>query len=505
MHARRLSKLVLAVVAGVATSGCALFSETRQKQGQELTDAWAKVDLATQVAAPRKNRQALLDQQLKLEEELWSFSRSRIAEQMVATWTVGALQKHIGTRIEQVAGTPGQVASAAAAASSVADAKKAMAPKLTDLALVGGAWPGCEAVPPGPARDKFEKGMKDRPEKGLVLAALDAFKGPCEALAAAEAQAKPGGELGTAAIALAAERAARQADSDKLKVAQAAFNEAKETYEKEAAALVAAPSSSRGKLDEAIASLKKSAESLGQLDSSLSVAVVSEERLASINKFIANYEDVVAGKGTPEGSSRAAIALGLFPDLIDKTRQTLLDAQKPSLVPLVLQKKVEQAKLEAAQRDLARRDQMLALRQQRVAILTERLETYQRAEASLKGALLSPVAGARLGPLLAPAAANADLASTEQKRKNELHRVASLVLDAEGRLQAASGKARYQIAALAHEEATSYAESSLMQWKALLDPSVELLVAYGDSGLKASQIQDLLNTIALLVIAARTN
>ncbi len=83
MHARRLSKLVLAVVAGVATSGCALFSETRHKQGQELTDAWGKVDLATQVAAPRKNRQALLDQQLKLEEELWSFSRSRIAEQMV--------------------------------------------------------------------------------------------------------------------------------------------------------------------------------------------------------------------------------------------------------------------------------------------------------------------------------------------------------------------------------------------------------------------------------------
>ena len=66
-------------------------------------------------------------------------------------------------------------------------------------------------------------------------------------------------------------------------------------------------------------------------------------------------------------------------------------------------------------------------------------------------------------------------------------------------------KIQHQIIALGYEEPLTQAESGLQQWKALLDPSVELLGLYGAAGLKAKDIQDFLNTLALLWIAAKVN
>lgn len=55
MDWRRDLGLAFLAAAGMLDGGCALCSETRDKQGQELKPAWSKVDLNAQVATPRKN------------------------------------------------------------------------------------------------------------------------------------------------------------------------------------------------------------------------------------------------------------------------------------------------------------------------------------------------------------------------------------------------------------------------------------------------------------------
>jgi outer membrane protein TolC len=80
-----------------------------------------------------------------------------------------------------------------------------------------------------------------------------------------------------------------------------------------------------------------------------------------------------------------------------------------------------------------------------------------------------------------------------------------LFLDAEGRLRAEAGKTRYRMTALERERTLSIAESNINQWKALIDPSVDLMVAYGTSGLKSSDIQAFLNSLTLLWIGVGVN
>ena len=75
-------------------------------------------------------------------------------------------------------------------------------------------------------------------------------------------------------------------------------------------------------------------------------------------------------------------------------------------------------------------------------------------------------------------------------------------MDAEGRLRAETGKAYYRISALEHEMALTYVDSGLKQWKALLDPSVELMALYAGSGVKVTEVTSFFNSVALLWIAA---
>jgi hypothetical protein len=58
-------------------TGCAVYSETRHKQGEAAREAWKSVDIAGQLGAARKGEAALLAEQLKTEEALQKARRSR--------------------------------------------------------------------------------------------------------------------------------------------------------------------------------------------------------------------------------------------------------------------------------------------------------------------------------------------------------------------------------------------------------------------------------------------
>jgi len=510
--------------------GCAsrLYSETRDKQGQELKAAYAKVDIDGQVATARKNYAAILEQQMKFEDDSWAFYRMRMADQMLSTWTVERLKTEIDAAIKAIALNDADVLSSASNAKFNRqqidkEARSTMAP-------LGYAWRGCASIAGDKLVGERERIKQDFGEKAaLVLNSLEAQDRSCQALATTQAS---GGELHAAQKALQAEQDAQDAAQTSLTVAQSDLNKAAVKYDR-AQQLLSAGTGTKADLDQADEGLRKAIDRLKNLQSAVGTEFIAKTRLDKVNEFLTTYEDVAAGKGAPEGSSRLAIALGLYPELEAKRRAALADLQKPNLVPLSQQKMLEQAKLDAAQRDVDRHQQVLKWRQTYVDVLMERLATLHSAQVAaaclVTPASTAPTAGVapvtsapkcqktfglsdttRLGPAMVPLKAaplDVDKPADQAKAldalqsKQELWRIGALLLHAEGKLRADAGKARYQITALSYEESMSYAESSFQQWKALLDPSVDLASQYAASGLRAKDIQDLVNTLALLWIA----
>ena len=98
--------------AALLLSGCTsvspglphLYSPARDKQGQDVEMAWGAVDLGAQLSVPRKNLKALLDEQLAIEDEIWSAFRAGEARQMAQGETLGQWQRAMETRLQVLAG-----------------------------------------------------------------------------------------------------------------------------------------------------------------------------------------------------------------------------------------------------------------------------------------------------------------------------------------------------------------------------------------------------------------
>ena len=227
-----------------------------------------------------------------------------------------------------------------------------------------------------------------------------------------------------------------------------------------------------------------------------------------MNRFLSTYSDVLAGKGTPADANKAAIALALFPTLVTKAEVALKEVEKPNLLPLVMEKEVLLAQLNAAERDIATGDALIALRQDHVDALLAQLDAYGQARTAVASfSKAGSVTDTTMLGALQPAVGEKDpnVKSVRVITKANLWKATSLFLDAEGRLRADVAKTRYRITALAHEKALTYAEANIYQWKALIDPSVELMSMYGASGLRSSDLTALLNSLTLLWIAVGVN
>lgn len=191
--------------------------------------------------------------------------------------------------------------------------------------------------------------------------------------------------------------------------------------------------------------------------------------------------------------------LAVFPDLRDKARAALRDLERPNLVPLAVQKNIELAKLEGAQRSIDLRRQVVAERQAQVAALDAQVEALDEA----KGPFMDPAVRDLMNkPLLEVMNEKGDKGLDARIK---LWRSTTRYLDSEGRLRAEAGKAPYRISALEHERVLTLAESNINQWKALIDPSIELMAGYGAAGLKSSDLIALFNSLTLLWIAVGVN
>jgi len=502
----------------LGSGGCALRSEARDKQGQELKASWAKVDSTALVTGHRKNVAALVEEQLKTEGELWQFYRTSLANDAVQRWSILEFRERLAVRGSEISGNQDFVADVDA----VALAQSKLEGAKQNFKLAGVAWPGCGATRPGDARDKFLASLSKLPTQKAeaARASLGLAVQDCKDLEAAETRLEmvQGGELSQATQQLAEEERAEKQAKEELDAAVAEVKSANAEYEAASKALAGDPKSAAERVDNAKTRLINAVKKLSSLQTAVGQEFVSSTRLNGLNEFLETYDNVRVGKGAAEGSNRLAIALALFPDIRDQVEKANKDAQKPLLLPVLMIKKLEQTRLDAAQRNVARRQQIIALRKAQLDLLGQQARWIAAAKRAVDAQVKSKAVqdADLLGLWLVPLKASPfDIAGTDEKSrseraqaqsallvKQELWRAVALYLYSEGQLRGDVSKMYYQISALAYEEPISYAESALLQWKALLDPSVELLVEYGASGLKLKDVQDFLNTLSLLYIAA---
>jgi hypothetical protein len=498
-HRSRNALAVLLCAVAPLLIGCqTVYSPARDKQGQEAQKAWSEVDLAAQVAVPRKNIRALLDEQLVMEDEIWVAFRTARARSMAYSWKLARLEEEIDSRLVTLAGNMpaaerkknrDELARATAAIQTIAE----------NNSFAGQPPPDCTALQTDDGLDKARSAAELLPELAKVTVSenLERAAKECRIV---EGIRTAGGAIGVAAASLEADKAAiaaEEASAERLKRAYAA---ARRTYDESARTLLGNSSDPKASeaVERAVAKLGSLVDAVKAAQDSFSTKFITEERLASLDGFLATYKDIVAGKGVEDGN-KVAIALAVFPDLRDKARAALRDLEKPNLVPLAVQKNVELAKLEGAQRSIDLRRQVVAERQAQVAALEAQVVALDEAKGSFKDPAIK-------------GASTKSLLEVMNEKNNEglnarikLWRSTTRFLDAEGRLRAEAGKVPYRISALEHERVLTLAESNVHQWQALIDPTVELMAGYGAAGLKSSDHIALFNSLTLLWNAIGVN
>lgn len=499
--ARLGTGLVLAVA--ISLGGCAIYSETRDKQGQAAQASWSKAKdaLNAPVATARKNVQALLDEQLATEDSIWKFRRSQLAQALAFKSTLGDFNALVLSAQARV----GEGANEALKKSllDIERAHQSISSAQSSLALFGLTVPDCDKLTDEAKRQAFEnnevQAITDGNAKQAMMGVEPSLVIACKTLKDESDKPIISGELLAAKVALENEKAALDSDMKASEGAQSSYKAALAQYSAAADALLRDPTSSRDTVTQALDKLAKLEGDLTKFQDAFSVKFVAQARLESLDRFLSTYKDIASGKAAPADANRTAIALAVFSDLRDKATKALNDLENPNLVPLVTQKSIEQVKLAATQRDIDARQQLIAQRQAYFEAVAAQVDAYQRIADVLKLREVAVLgATTSLREALSPAAASDAAFETRVK----LWRAVARYLDAEGRLRADAGKAQYRILALIHEQALTYAESNIAQWQALIDPSVQVLGDYAAAGLKTSDITAFLDSLALLWIGA---
>ena len=496
------------LMSAVLLCGCSslrLYSETRDKQGEAAKKAWAEVDAKAVIATQRENLGALLQEQLKAQERISTASRDQRIRSMVTSETgtttsllIGPANKEIAT----LAGSPEALKQWLADRQYDADHLASMEKFAREFERFGFELPSCDDLKNGKAGETLSGWIASHPNTGgFISGALKAGGKECEdykkgqAPLPAGAQRVPlGGRLKTEADRVATAEELLEKSRQKSLAARNAFKAALGEYDA-AVARLHTDADAREKVQEAAKKLQASLKLLVDASDVFAVQFLSQERRDSLNAFLAAVADTPAGQEAPAGSSRAAMALILLPDLFDNARQSLADARKPSLVPLLMRKNHEQLNLEAANRDIAAQETLVELARAKLSALTEQARQLQRTLDAI-GPTSPEATSARLAVV-------GKMKSVEDRRR--IFQALGLYMDAQGRLTAEVKKFDYKRSAALHERSLSLAEVNVLQWNSLIGTTVDQMADFGTTGIKAEQIVGLLNSLTLLWIGSGVN
>jgi hypothetical protein len=492
----------------VSVVGCAnvsIYSEARDKQGQAAMSAWNAANASAKVTTARDNLKALLDRELATEDKIVRARRDELIRSMAAGASVQA--GLITTTVASLSNLAGSSDIASQWVDAV-DLEQQIALDLEaaqqQFTLVGVEMPSCDAL----QDDEMKKSLKEIVANGgfrgqVIDGTLPSLRSSCKDPDRTATQRVPlGGSMAATQMITSTRAFELEKTRNATMSARNAYRAALEAHDKTAAELAANPDA-RAKVQEAAAKLQKAVAALSKASDVFSAQFLSEQRQQSLDQFLAAVADTKPGEAPPEGASRAAVALILLPDLIDKTRQSLADARKPLLVPLVLQKQYEKIKLDALTRDIAAQQGEVALLQKKLSLQTQQAREYLQAKKGFD--LISPeIVSLPVGNVLS-GQLPATVAPIKLQDRKRLAEAAGYYLDAEGRLRAEVNKTDYELIAAKHERAVAYAEANAMQWETLISSGVNQLADYGTTGIKPEQVVSLLNALSLLWIGSGVN
>ncbi len=507
----RITKLIGLVAVVLATTGCAgirSYSEVRDKQAKAAADAWKEVNLASEMAAHRGNLQALLVAEKAAQDDVGKSILDLRLRVLVSTKPMeDSLIKPLTDRMKRLNGGAidqsnlhefrvnnedakiqikrGQDAfrSAGLAAPDCAAFKKPPGWKLGDrLSVPDAVWQRVSAQDPGTQRELTN-----------FLGAL-ALHCAFDNLANFVALASPAGsDLGNAWQQYLDDLEPILADKDKAAAAKKAYDAALADYE---AAVLRATSDAT-----LLQSVKDKLANLQRLTGNpFAEKLVSEEKLKSLNDYLAAVTAYEPGKDFPDSASKAARSTVLLPELADTIRNASASARKPLVAPYLLMRNHEQLKLQALTRDVNARQQIAERSYAICEAMTAGLLQLQQAQKLLD---LEQV-GSRLGgrSVATILKGGADISTQDQRQVLD---AAARYLDTLGRLEPKRYKLEYERIAFFHERALAYSEINAQQWENLIGVTLGQLSEYGVGGLKREDITGLLNALGIIYIGVGVN
>lgn len=511
-------------------TGCAMYSETRDKQGKALQEAYSKVDLKGQFEVPRKNRANILAQQLATVDALESVRR----EGMIRTVAAGRSDKDtVVAQLNAMSALSGadevlghtvsgdtlekQLASRSARSAALktwtqhADAAQVIRNNIRNIIEPGFirqavAQPTCKDIrTESKAKQALDKIIDDQPgslSSQELRASLIMLTKKCSELKKEEdgqLATKIGGALAKVQELIDKEetdyrnlKGRTEAERTAAKAALAERDQAEEKGDGDGVAAAAA------KVE---ALLKK----IKQAEDVFSIQFISDQEQDALNEFLTTLKETQEGKAPKAGSSKAAIALALFPKLMKDAQEKLDDAGKASLTPLILQKNISQIMYDAATRDIETRSTRISLLKQQEAILLQQVRKYTELDdtiAKMDHRLLRMPMTVVLAAPEKSAAGKSKAFEPSIDDKISVWRSLATYTDQGTRAAGEVAKIGFKLNALESEILLGYAEANVTQWDALISSNVSQLATFGGAGIKVEQITALINSVSLLWIGA---
>jgi hypothetical protein len=517
-------------------SGCAMYSETRDKQGKALVEAYSKVDLKRQFEVPRQNRAAILAQQLDTVNSLEAVRRDGLIRAVATGRSQSASVLAQLNMVSQLSGADAvlgagvdgttlesQLASRKARSATLdawtKDEQTAATMRQIIVTTIEPMFSGERVAQPSckdiqmqsKAKVALDKWIAERAgtNSGVVVgAALQFLTQKCVALQVVldhQAATNIGGELGKVLETLAKEetdyrnlKLRTEAERTAVEAALAARDEADEQDD------------SKG-VREAAEKIQKLLAIVKQAKDVFSIQFISDKEQDALDEFLTTVKDTKEGETPKAGSSKAAMAVVLFPDLMKAAQAKLDDAGRVSLAPLVLQKNISQIAYDSATRDIETRATRIQLLRQQADLLREQVRLYVEQDGVIS-AMNHDLLRMSMVDALAPlqkAADGRDKPSGKDKPfiptiedKMKVWTSLATYIDQGTRSGGEVSRIGFKLHALESEILLAYSEANVTQWDALISSNVSQVAAYGASGIKVEQITALINSATLLWIGA---
>lgn len=483
-------------------SGCStvrLYSDVRDKQGQEAKSAWSSVDLAGVIDAERKNLDKLLQEELKTQEALAASIRDNRLRALVDMSIKQGLVDPVDEALVEVAGSSALIAAAdqrRTKASADSDRIKAYAVEFEGLPF---KTPSCGDLKEPALPKAIEAWRKKAPtvEVARVDYAVAQIRRVCTS-GTLEPLFIAGGMGG--AIARTVEQ--YRSDLEALAAAKASAAPLKATYEQAAAAYKAAvdAASVEGHVSADVRTtldrLSNAADALDKAGDAFSAEFISSERLKAIGDFADAVAEGKPEEGWSESRKKAALALALIPELIDESSKSLASAKKPLALPLLMRSNHERLKLQAATKEIEARESMVRLSKESLDTVTETALQLWLASRELN----SP----QLKHLHSQHATKAFLSAAPDDRER-MYMATIRYLDTVDRLSARRHKLEYMRLAAYHQLSLSYSEANVQQWGSLIGLTVDQVAASSAGGIRAEQISEILEALGVLWIGNGVN